>query len=582
MAEARHDGMTSIERTLRRVVCALSVLMALAACGGGGGEQGGSPPLPAEASEGGAPDIADASAVQAGGATTVARADKDALGQPAHNLDFFGDSLFEAGNHLFRTPRSGLKGAGPLLNAQTCQGCHVLDGRGSPPRGNEVTLESGPMVSMLLRLDARDPDRPLMNHDAQAGVVPDPIYGGQLQTRSVWGDAQAGSDGEARYRGALNGGPALGEAKASLRYDILQGQYPDGTPYALLQPVLTVSSPAYGDFAAQTRFSPRVAPPMHGVGLLGAITEADILRAEDPDDRDGDGVSGRANRVWSAQAGDTRLGRFGLKAGKATVLDQTAGAFKGDMGLTNSLAPAENCSLVQIACWQAAAQELLAYQEPSGVDVSNLELAQVEFYARTLAVPQARGWLASSRSWEPAILAGRRLFVQLGCSACHVPSHTTGVAPGSALGAVQGLTELVQPAPALNVLSGQRIWPYTDLLLHDMGGTCEVTRETSTGQRCTEGEACHWVQRCTGLADGTGEHLANGREWRTPALWGLGLVQVVNPQAGYLHDGRARSIEEAVLWHGQAQDSEARGAWSKFVVLPAAARAQLLQFLASL
>jgi CxxC motif-containing protein (DUF1111 family) len=561
---------------------ACGLLMALAACGGSGGGQGGEDAAPAASAAASVPDITDASAVQAGGATTVARADKDAFGQPASNLDFVGDSLFEAGNHLFRTPRSGLKGTGPLFNAQTCQGCHVLDGRGSPPRASDLSQESGPMVSMLLRLDARDPAQPTLGLDAQAGVVPDPIYGGQLQTRSTWGDAESGADGESRYQGSLHGGPALGEARASLRYNTLQGQYPDGTTYTLLQPVLRVSAPSYGDFSAHTRFSPRVAPAMHGAGLLGAVAEADILKAEDPQDRDGDGVSGRANRVWSAQAQASALGRFGLKAGKATVLDQTAGAYKGDMGLTNSLAPTENCSVVQIACWEAAAQELAAHLEPSGIDISNLELAQVEFYARTLAVPRARGWNTATQSWEPAILAGRRLFAELGCATCHTPSHMTASAPGSALGALQSLTELTQPASELQVLSRQRIWPYTDLLLHDMGGTCEVTRETQSGQRCTEGADCHWVQRCSGLADGTGEHLASGREWRTPALWGLGLVQVVNPQAGFLHDGRARTIEEAVLWHGQAQDGEAQGAWARFVALSATARAQLLLFLASL
>lgn len=568
-------GPSRLEAAPLRWAVALAAAL-LAGCGGGGGGGADTPPAPTPT------DITDGAALAAGGATTVARADVDAFGQPAANLDFIGDSLFEAGNHIFRTPRSGFKGTGPLFNAQSCQGCHVLDGRGSPPRD---TLNpgnyAGPLVSMLLRLNAQDVANPLAGYDSTSGVVPDPVYGGQLQTRSAWGDG-VDADGLARFEASLTGGPALGEAQVHVRYESIQGSYPDGTPYTLLKPVLRVSAPSYGSFSAAIRFSPRVAPPIFGNGLLGAISDADIVAREDENDRDGDGVSGRANRVWSAQAGSTAVGRFGLKAGKATVLDQTAGAFRGDMGLTSSLAPGESCTAAQAACVTAAGNEQAAYREPNGTDLTDLELAQVEFYTRTLAVPRPRGWDSATSAWQADVGAGRRLFDSLKCVACHVPSHTTGSAAGSALGDIKNLTELSKPAAELAQLSRQKIWPYTDLLLHDMGGSCTVTRETDAGAACTGGAECRWVQRCDGLADGTAEFLANGREWRTPPLWGLGLTKTVNPQAGYLHDGRARTIEEAVLWHGQAANSEARGAWERFVALSATARAQLLAFLGSL
>ncbi|HEY8379559.1 MAG TPA: di-heme oxidoredictase family protein, partial [Nannocystis sp.] len=280
-----------------------------------------------------------------------------------------------------------------------------------------------------------------------------------------------------------------------------------------------LEDPAFGPLPPDLLISPRVAPAMIGLGLLAGIPEADIVAREDPDDADGDGISGRANRVWDVAAGRLALGRFGWKAGQPDVAQQTAAAFLGDMGLTTSLFPRENCPEGQLAC--AAA--------PTGgsPEVEDDTFGDVVYYASTLAVPARRD------PDDPEVLRGKQIFHDVGCAACHVPRHRTAA------------------DAAIAEVRDQTIWPYTDLLLHDMG------------------EA---------LADGRPEYLADGREWRTPPLWGLGLVEVVSGHTEFLHDGRARSLLEAVLWHG----GEAEPAREAVRALPRADRDALVAFLNSL
>ena len=182
--------------------------------------------------------------------------------------------------------------------------------------------------------------------------------------------------------------------------------------------------------------SPRIAPSVFGMGLLEAIPEADILARSDPDDTDGDGVSGRANMVWSVRDGETRLGRFGWKANVPTVEQQIASAFHGDIGITSPLFTNENCPTDQVDC----------HSVPNGgsPEIGEERLGKVVFYQQTLAVPAMRN------ADDPQVRQGARLFLEAGCAACHTPSHTTGD----------------HPVPAV---SHQVIFPYTDLLLHDMG-----------------------------------------------------------------------------------------------------------------
>jgi CxxC motif-containing protein (DUF1111 family) len=497
-----------------------------------------------------------------GGDTSVARDDVKAFSQSAPALDFEGEANFKSGNLLFRGTPGGL---GPLFNTQSCQGCHNQDGRGSPPASADE-----PMISMLLHLGIADAS-------AAEGVRPDPIYGDQLQTFGV--DRTLSPEGLARYDGALprDGAPfgdgAIGEGYGFIVVDEIGGSYADGDPYVLHRPTYVIRDLSYGAFDPDIAWSPRVAPGMIGLGLLEAIPAEDVLARADPDDVDRDGISGRPNFADDVLLGERRLGRFGVKATQPSILQQAAGAYRGDIGVTNSLFPTGPCTESQVACVERAAQS-----DDGRPEVADVQLALVEFYSRHLAVPVRRGWDEAAGTFTADVLRGREVFHESGCAGCHVPSQHTGIAAGSLLGDVD-LFELTQPASPLAALSDQTIWPYTDLLLHDMGGSCAPTaRESADGAPCSDGAECFWVRRCEGLADGLGQGEASGTEWRTPPLWGLGLVHTVNPRAGFLHDGRAHSIEEAILWH----DGEARAARERFVRASRDDRAALLAFLGTM
>jgi CxxC motif-containing protein (DUF1111 family) len=270
---------------------------------------------------------------------------------------------------------------------------------------------------------------------------------------------------------------------------------------------------------AGTMISPRVAPQVIGLGLLEAVTEDTLVGLADPFDADGDGISGRVSHLPNPERSGTTVGRFGWKANQPSIRQQVAGAFLGDMGITSPVNPAEDCTAVELEC--AAA--------PSGgsPEIPEARLADVVLYSRLLAVPARRDLD------EPQVLRGEDMFEELGCATCHRPSLETG--------AFESLPELAH----------QVIRPFTDLLLHDMGPE---------------------------LADGRPDHEASGSEWRTPPLWGIGLLHTVNGHTRLLHDGRARNAEEAVLWH----DGEARASRDAFVAARAGDRAALLRFLESL
>ena len=587
----------------------------LSACGGDDGSDGveGEPPDGGNGPPPISADLADPSEVCSGGGTlssngscsrgnTVNLSNDDAFTKSNPLLGFIDQGKFESGDSEFGGARQGL--LGPLFNNGTCQECHKKDGRGNPPKDIDNDGETDQhMGSMLVRLSipVLDPSHPVV---VQGGVQPEPVYGGQIQVRGGVGtpghpscppypfDSPPSDDLE----------DVIGEACVSILYRIIPGAYEDGTPYYLQQPTYRVHDLAYGPFCGdepdcrhdEVQFSPRVAPPAFGLGLLEAIPESDILKFADPNDLNTDGISGRPNWVWNVctefrgqacTAETGHLGRFGHKASKATILHQLAAAYVGDLGLTSRLFPEHTCTAYQPDC-----EVLAERQRPAGMawEIDDLTLALVEFYMRQLAVPKRRGWDAETQYWEPQIRRGRQLFFRANCSGCHVPRHVTGKADGSVLGEVvatlDGLREPTDPLPRLASLSDLVIWPYTDLLLHDMGGSCDVVvREGDDGGPCADEAAasCVWVQTCDGLADGRPDFLASGSEWRTPPLWGLGLAKTVNPDAGFLHDGRARTIEEAILWHGH-ENSEARDAWEFFVGLSRSQREDLLAFLESL
>jgi CxxC motif-containing protein (DUF1111 family) len=300
-------------------------------------------------------------------------------------------------------------------------------------------------------------------------------------------------------------------------------RFKDGTEVELRKPKLQITQLGYGPMHPDTRFSARIAPPMIGLGLLEAIPEAAILANADPEDDDNNGIAGRPNRVWDDAQQKTVLGRFGWKAGQPTLNQQNVHAFSGDMGLTTSLKPIDDCTQAQTACLQAPNGN-----GPDGEpEVSDNILRLVLFYSRNLAVPARRN--VSS----PQVLAGKSLFYQAGCQSCHTPKFTTAA-------------NAAEPE-----LANQVIRPYSDLLLHDMGD---------------------------GLADNRTEFQASGRDWRTPPLWGIGLTQTVSGHTQFLHDGRARNLLEAVLWHG----GEAQAAQQQVLSFNAEQRAALLAFLNSL
>ena len=601
-----------------RVLFLLALACALSACGGGGESDGAGerPPAVSDTPPAVSDRVDDPNEVCSGGGilssngncsrgNTVNLSSEDAFSESNPLIGFLDQGRFESGDSEFERPRQGL--LGPLFNNGTCEGCHKKDGRGNPPGDTDGDGETDQhMGSMLVRLSIPvvDPSHPAV---VTGGVNPEPVYGGQIQVRG--GSATPGRppahDGALLPDGSPSDDPAdvVGEASVSILYEPYEldlpyehcadaSQRPAGdAPFQLRRPTYRFRDLGYGPFCGdapdcfpdEVQFSPRVASQVVGLGLLEAIPELAILDYEDPGDRDNDGISGRANSVWDVWTESPgHLGRFGHKASKPTILHQLAAAYLGDIGLTSSLFPDHPCTAYQPAC-EALAEE----QRPAdmAVEVDDLSLALVEFYVRQLAVPRRRGWDAAAQEWEPQVWRGRQLFFEANCTGCHVPRHVTGEAKGSVLGQIaDALDRLSGDADPLTSLSDLVIWPYTDLLLHDMGGSCDpVEREHEDGGPCDDETAasCVWVQRCDGLADDRPDFAASGSEWRTAPLWGLGLVKKVNADAGFMHDGRARTIEEAVLWHGHA-DSEARRAWEFYVGLDCAERGALLAFLESL
>jgi CxxC motif-containing protein (DUF1111 family) len=434
-----------------------------------------------------------------GGETTVWKADSNAYSQPSANLPPSRRLDFSVGNSFFRSPwvsapssTTARDGLGPLFNSNACQNCHIKDGRGRPPYA-----DADHAVGMLVRLSipAKAGEARQLARD---GFIADPVYGTQLQDMALPG--------------------AQPEARVRVRYQTQPVAFTDGFEVELQRPHLEVSELGYGPLHPQVRLSARVAPPMIGLGLLEAIPESALLANTDPDDRDGDGISGRANRVWDIARQQQVVGRFGWKAGQPSLDQQNATAFAIDMGLTSSLLPADDCT---------ASQACNAHPNGGEPEVSDNIRDKVLFYTRNLAVPARR--LVE----DAQVRRGEQLFQQAGCPACHTPNFTTSA-------------DAAEPE-----LANQLIRPYSDLLLHDMGD---------------------------GLADEHGEFMASGREWRTPPLWGIGLSETVSGHSRFLHDGRARNLLEAVLWHG----GEAEAARQRILDYDAEQRSALLAFLNSL
>jgi CxxC motif-containing protein (DUF1111 family) len=421
-------------------------------------------------------------------------------------LDFkLGEALFQRLWITAPTRTKAADGLGPLFNSRACSGCHIRNGRGHPVDEND--REAG-ATSMLLRLSI-PPQTPeqLRDHlDGKLATLPDPVYGGQFQDFSVPG--------------------IKAEGRVKVTYTTTDVLLPGGEAVSLRNPTYEMTDLAYGPLHDDIMVSPRLAPPMIGLGLLEAIPDSTLIAASDPQDADGDGISGRLNQVWDIANSKMAIGRFGWKAGMPNLDQQNQNAFQFDIGLSTPLYPngSGDCTKAQTACLNA----------PDGNDpeFENLEVHSVMtdlvlYYARNIAPP------ARPNANDVEVVAGEAIFEAIGCASCHTPRY-----------------QLPERAD-MPEQSGQVIWPYSDLLLHDMG---------------------------EGLADHRPEAQASGREWRTPPLWGIGHAQQIDPRASFLHDGRARTLLEAILWHGGEADN-ARDAVTK---LPPSERSQLLAFLKSL
>jgi CxxC motif-containing protein (DUF1111 family) len=447
-------------------------------------------------------------AFSAGAATVRITPNTNAFSQPSRNITFEDELSFKMGNGLFRklwvsSPSSTLAsdGLGPLYNARSCQRCHIKDGRGHPPQGPNDNR-----VSMFLRVSIpSQDDSAIAEIQDYIATQPDPTYGTQLQDHAVIGH--------------------IAEYRLDVSYEETDVTLADGTKVFLRTPKYQAANLGFGPLHPEAMLSPRVAPQMIGLGLLEAIPAADILAHADPDDLDGDGISGRPNIVWSVEHDQPMLGRFGLKAGNPTLMQQSAEAFAGDIGISSPLFPAGHgeCTANQRACRAA----LHGNDAARGTEIDAKAMELVVFYSRNLGVPARRD------VDSPQVLRGKKMFYDTGCAACHTPSF---------------VTHRLKDQPEQ---SFQLIWPYTDLLLHDMG---------------------------PGLADNRPEARANGREWRTPPLWGIGLTEQVSGHTYFLHDGRARSFLEAILWHG----GEAQRQKDAVIDMPTADRDALVRFLESL
>jgi CxxC motif-containing protein (DUF1111 family) len=445
--------------------------------------------------------------VNAGGIASVGYQPFARFDLPAPTLTNENKSLFYAGRALAHQPwvkaptsTTARDGLGPIFNARSCLGCHLSGGRGRMPED-----ESDGLFTAFVRLS-------VPGNNLHTGVTPEPSYGDQLQTQSVGLFSQLGL--------TIPEGELAPEADVRVRWHYDNIRLADGGTVERRRPELLITQLSDGPLHPESLTSLRNAPGMFGMGLIAAIPQTDIDGLADPLDANNDGISGRRNQVWNPVTQTTEPGRFGWKANRPDLPTIIASAFAGDIGITNPIFPNQPCSSIQVSC----------QQQPNGNDKDGFELPHdlLELtvnFVRDTAVPKARV--------NEHHIEGRDAFISVGCQHCHQPSFTT------------------QAMAGLPHLSEQKIWPYSDFLLHDMGEE---------------------------LADDRTDFLASGREWRTAPLWGIGLQRKVAQRLSLLHDGRARSVEEAILWHG----GEAQSAKEKYMALPQVLRRELVIFVEAL
>jgi CxxC motif-containing protein (DUF1111 family) len=419
---------------------------------------------------------------QSGGSFTISNRGQQSLQRPQPNLSAEQQLEWAVGKSFATqawvsapattTARDGL---GPLFNANSCTGCHVRNGQGQLP-------EHGP--GLILRLE-----------NASSS------YGEQLQDMAIPG---VQPEGRIRWQtGSTHTAIAGGE------------------------PVQLHQRDYHIDSAPQLATSARLAPALIGMGLIDNINDADIIANSDPDDRNGDGISGRVNLRENHNGTPPRLGRFGWKASQTDLHEQIALAFFQDMGITSSLHPPRQC--IDTGCKTSPITS-------SELEISDKLLGAVVDYIANLAVPAA--------AHDELSQQGEAIFARLGCSACHTPAFTIRL-PSNNFSSDEAQKYLNTE------IAAETIYPYSDLLLHDMGD---------------------------GLADQQPSDNTPANEWRTAPLWGLGIRTKNSHNTRLLHDGRAGSITEAILWHG----GEADASKTSFSLLSHPEHTALLHFLKAL
>jgi len=374
---------------------------------------------------------------------------------------------FVLGKSFFRTPwveapsaTTARDGLGPLFSANTCMSCHPGNGKGS------VYNSKGHISrSLVTRLSISHQEI-----DTKAGFTPEPTYGSQLSINAIHSVPYEGKPS----RNYIDKTAVLNENKKII----------------LHRPIYGITDLQYGALSKDVVISQRVAPALVGLGLLEQISDKQLLANEDIDDKNRDGISGKANRVYSLETYKIEIGRYNWKANASKVKHQVAGAMINDMGLTSPLYPHESCTNSQKEC-------LASSKGRDPLDVTMKRLDAVTFYLKNLKVPQNR----QNKHYKN----GLQIFKQLSCASCHIPTFILD--------------------------GGERIHPFSDLLLHDMGED---------------------------LADGRVEFQATGAEFRTPPLWGISVYKkILKDRVNFLHDGRAKTVEEAILWHsGEAEQSK--------------------------
>ena len=412
---------------------------------------------------------------------------KDNLNDEEYDKFILGRSFFTIPWVEAPSATTARDGLGPLFNANSCISCHPSNGKGTLLSENET-----PSRALVTRLsidsNGSSEHENLLKYK---GFVPEPVYGNQLAINGIFG--------------------VDFEGKVKIAFEEKEVVFPDGEKQILLKPKYELENLNYGTLHKDSNISYRIAPSLNGIGLIESISNDLILANVDVDDKNGDGISGRANFVYSNITKKVELGKYTWKASTAFLKEQVAGAAVNDMGLTTTIFQNDNCTKSQKECNDAP-------KPRDEMDLPDDRLDAITFYLKNIKtyVPK------ETKEYKEGLI----LFESISCAKCHISSFETK--------------------------EGFKIAPFSDFLLHDMGED---------------------------LADGRVEFMANKNEWRTAPLWGLALHEKINKEKPrLLHDGRARSFQEAILWHG----GEAQQSKENFMNLPKEKREQLIRFLEEL